>query len=122
MNIKEYILITINKKTKERIESIKNIEENIEIDKKNYRYLVKIEEKEGYFIYKENDILNYSIEISKPFKSIQDIQEYEYIEIETYNEKLKEYEEEQERLRKEREELEKEKEKEKNTEEREREE
>lgn len=113
MNITEYTLISINKKTKEQTKNVKNIEENIEIDKKNYRYLVKIEEKEGYFIYKENDILNYSIEISKPFKGIQDIQEYEYIEIETYNEKLKEYEEEQERLRKEREELEKEKEKEK---------
>lgn len=122
MNIKEYILITINKKTKERIENIKNIEENIEIDKKNYRYLIKIEEKEGFYIYKEKDICNYCIELSKPFKSIQDIQEYEYIEIETYNEKLRLYEEEQERLRKEREELEKEKEQEKNTEEREREE
>lgn len=120
MNITEYTLVSINKKTKERTENVKNIEENTEIDKKNYRYLVKIEEKECFYIYKENDILNYCIELSKPFKSIQDIKEYEYISIEEYEKKLKEYEEEQERLRKEREELEKQKEeenKEKDTEE-----
>lgn len=114
MKITEYELIKINKETKEKKRQIYNIEDNVEINEEKNNYMFKILQKDGYFIYKTDDIYSKCLSLMKTYNTnIKDfLSQYEYITVEEYEKKLKEYEEEQEKLR----EKEKEQEQEKNTE------
>lgn len=108
MKITEYELIKINKETKEKTIKTYNIDDNIEINKEKNKYMFKIKEKEGYFLYRTDDIYSKCLQLIKTYnENIKDfINEYEYITIDEYEKNLREYEEEQERLRKEQEEKE----------------
>lgn len=114
MKITKYELIEINKETKEKKRQIINIKDNVEINKEKNNYMFKILQKDGYFIYKTNDIYSKCLSLMRTYDTnIKDfLNEYEYITVEEYEKKLREYEEEQERLRKEKIEKEKEKEQE----------
>lgn len=101
MKITEYELIEINKETKEKKRQIYNIEDNVEINKEKNNYMFKILQKDGYFIYKTDDIYSKCLSLMRTYDTnIKDfLSEYEYITVEEYEKKLREHEEEQEKLR-----------------------
>lgn len=103
MKIEKITLISVNKTTKEKVETIIDIDKEITLDKENFKYYCRLEAFKDYYIIYNDDIHSHCLSIFKKVNSIEDIKSvnnYTYELKLVIDEELMKWEKEQEELAK----------------------